>query len=112
MMRVRNSASRSAGSSVALPGSGHLLAVAGWRAGEPTNGLYESLDGGNTFGYIANPNGWVPALQQGRVTLARSADGSRLFAVVQNSSTLVKPNASGTILAGVFESDTGPSGPW
>jgi hypothetical protein len=97
---------------VALPGSGHLLAVAGWRGGEPTNGLYESIDGGTTFGYLANPNGWVPAQQQGRVTLARSADGSRLFAVVQNSSTFVKPNASGTILAGVFESDTGPSGPW
>jgi hypothetical protein len=43
---------------IALPGTGHLLAVAGWRTGEPTNGLYESTDAGTTFTYIANPNGW------------------------------------------------------
>ena len=97
---------------VALPGTGHLLAVAGWRTGEPTNGLYESVDAGATFTYIANPNGWVPAAQQGRVTLARSATGSQLFAVVQNASKFVKPNSSGTILAGVYESNTGPAGPW
>jgi len=97
---------------IALPGNGHLLAVAGWRTGEPTNGLYESFDGGSTFNYIANPNGWVPGPQQGRVTLARSATGSQLFAVVQDASAFVKPNSSGTILAGVFQSDTGPGGPW
>ncbi len=97
---------------ITLPGSGHLLTVAGWRGGEPTNGLYESTDAGNTFSFIPNPKGWVAAPQQGRVTLARSASGGRLFAVIQDTSTFVKPNASGTILAGVFESDTGPGGPW
>jgi hypothetical protein len=97
---------------VALPGSGHLLAVAGWRAGEPSNGLYETYDAGNTFTFIANPNGWVPADQQGRVSLARSADGTTLVAVIQDTSVFVQPNASGTILAGVFESTTGASGPW
>ena len=97
---------------IALPGSGHILAAAGWRAGWPSNGLYESLDAGNTFSFIANPNGWVPASQQGRVTLAASADGSSLVAVIQNTSTFVKPNASGSILAGVYESNTGAGGPW
>jgi hypothetical protein len=97
---------------IALPGAGHLLAVAGWRVGSPTNGLYESFDGGNSFTFIANPNGWVPASQQGRVTLAASADGGTIVAAIQNTSTFVKPNASGTILAGVYESTTGAQGPW
>ena len=97
---------------VALPGAGHLLAAAGWRAGWPSNGLYETVDGGNSFSFIANPNGWVPASQQGRVTLNTSSDGSAIVAVVQNTSTFVKPNASGTILAGVYESTKGATGPW
>ncbi len=98
---------------VALPGAGHLLAVAGWRAGEPTNGLYESTDGGNTFNAIGNPQGWVPASQQGRVTLATSAAGDRLYAIVQNANAFVRPNASGSILAGIYESSSGrASGPW
>ena len=97
---------------VSLPASGHLLAVAGWRAGAATNGLYESTDGGNSFSFIANPNGWVPADQQGRVSLATSADGGTLVAVIQSTSVFVQPNASGTILAGVYESTKGASGPW
>jgi hypothetical protein len=97
---------------VALPGSGHLLAAAGWRGGEPTNGLYESLDGGNSFTYLPNPNGFVPAAQTGRVSLAVSTDGGTLAAIVQSASTFVKPNASGSILAGVYESTDGANGPW
>jgi hypothetical protein len=97
---------------IPLPGSGHLLAVAGWRNGDPTNGLYVSTDGGTTFSLVANPNGWVPGPQQGRVSLARSADGTKLYAVVQSASKFVKPNASGTILGGVYQSNTGPTGPW
>ncbi|TMC66125.1 MAG: hypothetical protein E6J16_02590 [Chloroflexota bacterium] len=97
---------------ITLPGSGHLLAVAGWRGGEPTNGLYESQDAGNSFTYIANPNGWVPAKSQGRISLARSSDGGTLVAVIQSASTFIKPNASGTILAGVYASKSGPAGPW
>lgn len=97
---------------VALPGNGHILAVAGWRVGASTNGLYESTDGGNNFTYLANPLGWVPPKEQGRVTLAVSGDGKSLVGVVQDISTFVKPNASGTILAGVFRSDSGANGPW
>ena len=97
---------------VTLPGSGHILAVAGWRAGASTNGLYESTNGGDSFNFIANPNGWVPADQQGRVSLATSADGSTLVAVIQSTSTFVQPNSSGTILAGVYQSSRGAGGPW
>jgi hypothetical protein len=97
---------------VSLPGSGHLLAAAGWRAGWPSNGLYESVDGGDSFSYIANPTGWVLQSDQGRVTLATSADGSAIVAVVQSTSVFVNPNSSGTILAGVFESTGGAAGPW
>lgn len=97
---------------ITLPGSGHLLAVAGWRGGEPTNGLYESSDAGNSFTFLANPNGFVPGAQLGRVSLARSSDGGTLVAVVQSASAFNKPNASGTILAGVYASTTGASGPW
>jgi hypothetical protein len=97
---------------VSLPGSGHLLAAAGWRNGEPTNGLYESFDYGTTFTHLVNPNGFVPASAQGRISLATSSDGGNIVAVVQSASAFVKGNASGTILAGVYESNTGAGGPW
>ncbi|HEX6548162.1 MAG TPA: hypothetical protein VF134_05415 [Candidatus Dormibacteraeota bacterium] len=98
---------------VALPGAGHLLAAAGWRAGEPTNGLYETTDGGNTFTFLANPQGFVPAQQQGRITLATSAAGDRIYSIVQNANAFVHPDASGTILAGIYESASGnPNGAW
>ena len=60
---------------VVRPGTNgsQVLAVAGWRGGAPTNGLYLSTDGGAHFSYLANPQGWVPAKAQGRVTLAYSA---------------------------------------
>ena len=97
---------------ISLPGSGHLLAAAGWRNGEPTNGLYESFDGGNTFNYLANPQGFVPATAEGRISLAASSDGGSIVAVVQSANLVVKPNANGTILAGVYETNTGAGGPW
>ena len=97
---------------IALPGTTHILAVAGWRAGAATNGLYESTDGGTTFSYLSSPTGWVPAWQQGRVTLTTSGNGGKIVAVIQDTSTFVKPNASGSILAGVFASTNGASGPW
>ena len=97
---------------IALPGSGHLLAAAGWRNGDPTNGLYETFDSGTTFAHLSNPNGFVPASAQGRISLAASSDGGTIVAVVQSASAFVKGNASGTILAGVYESNDGANGPW
>src|SRR5215469_16795123 len=61
-----------------------VVAVAGWRGGAPTNGLYVSSDGGAHFSFLPNPQGWVPAKAEGRTTLAYSASGDRAYAVVQS----------------------------
>ena len=49
-----------------------VLAVAGWRAGAPTNGLYLSSDGGATFTFLSSPQGWPAAKDEGRTTLSSS----------------------------------------
>ena len=97
-----------------IPGTNgqQVLAVAGWRGGAPTNGFYVSNDGGATFSYIANPQGWVPAKAQGRVTIAYSADGSRLYAIAQSPYLLNVGTNGKTLLQGVYESNSGPAGPW
>ena len=71
---------------VVRPGTNgsQVVAVAGWRGGSPTNGLYVSNDGGAHFSYLANPQGWVPAKAEGRTTLAYSAAGDRAYAIVQS----------------------------
>jgi hypothetical protein len=90
-----------------------VLAVAGWRAGWPTNGLYVSNDSGANFSHIANPQGWVPAKAEGRTTLAYSATGDRAYAVVQSPYLLNVGTNGKTLLQGVYESSTGdPNGPW
>src|SRR5215469_6347808 len=68
------------------PGTGgqQVVAVAGWRAGAPTNGLYVSNDGGAHFSFLPNPQGWVPAKAEGRTTLAYSSAGDRAYAIVQS----------------------------
>jgi len=80
-----------------------VVAAAGWRGGAPTNGLYVSNDAGAHFSFIANPQGWVPAKAEGRTTLAYSAGGDRLYAVVQspqllNVGTNGKTSAAGRVL--------------
>jgi hypothetical protein len=98
-----------------VPGTSgnQVLAVAGWRGGAPTNGFYLSTDGGNTFGAVANAQGWVPAKDEGRTTLAYSAAGDRLYAVVQSPYLLNVGTNGKTLLQGVYESANGnPLGPW
>ena len=100
---------------VVIPGTGgsKVLAVAGWRGGAPTNGLYLSTDGGQTFTAIANPKGWVPAKAQGRTTLAYSAAGDRAYAIVQSPYLFNVGTNGKTLLQGVYESANGdPTGPW
>jgi len=90
-----------------------VIAVAGWRAGASTNGLYLSTDAGAHFSYLANPKGWVPAKAEGRVTLAFSSGGDRLYAIVQSPQLLNVGTNGKTRLQGVYASSTGnPSGPW
>ena len=90
-----------------------VLAVAGWRGGWPTNGLYLSNDAGAHFSYLANPQGWVPPKAEGRTTLAYSATGDRAYAMVQSPYLLNVGTNGKTLLQGIYESANGdPSGPW
>ena len=99
------------------PGSGgqQVLAVAGWRAGAATNGLYLSNASGakGTFTYLASPSGWPSIQDEGRTTLAFSANGDRLYAVVQSPFLLNVGTNGKTLLTGAFSSANGdPKGPW
>jgi sugar lactone lactonase YvrE len=91
----------------------HVLAVVGWR-GPPTpnshNSFYTSTDGGQTFGPIT-PTGAIDATDIGRTTFAYSADGGKLYAVIESPKALAAGAES--VLQGVFVSPTGdPAGPW
>src|SRR5215472_7887498 len=100
---------------VVRPGTGgkQVVAVAGWRGGAPTNGLYVSNDSGAHFSFLANPQGWVPAKAEGRTTLAYSANGDRAYAVVQSPYLFNVGTNGHTLLQGVYESANGdPNGPW
>ena len=90
-----------------------VVAVAGWRGGAPTNGLYLSNDGGAHFTYLANPQGWVTPKAEGRTTLAYSAAGDRVYAIVQSPYLLNVGTNGKTLLEGIYESKNGdPGGPW
>jgi hypothetical protein len=91
-----------------------VVAVVGWRAGSACNGFYVSADGGASFARTT-VTGSINDAQIGRTTLAYSADGSRLDALVQSSQLFNHPSASqgGTELMGVFStSGATPAGPW
>lgn len=91
----------------------HLVLAAAWRGGDPTNGFYESKDAGATWAKV-NLNGGIDAQDIGNTSFAYSADGSKLYAVVQSMKLYNK--ATGTVnsyLKGVYVSNSGnPAGPW
>src|SRR6478672_3217816 len=90
-----------------------VLAVAGWRGGWPTNGLYLSNDAGAHFSYLTNPQVWVTPKAEGRTTLAYSAAGDRAYAIVQSPYLLNVGTNGKTVLQGIYESKNGdPAGPW
>jgi photosystem II stability/assembly factor-like uncharacterized protein len=95
------------------PGTGgkEILAVRGWRAGAATNGLYVSYDGGDTFKGPLAPQGYVPSKAQGRASIAYSADGKTLYAMVQDASAF-NSGAGQTILAGIYSSNRDVDGPF
>jgi sugar lactone lactonase YvrE len=105
-----------------VPGSGgqHVIAVVGWRGGSApsdlaNNGFYESTDGGQTF-HEDTLTGDIDATDIGRTTFAYSADGSKLYALVESPKALAAGAIS--VLQGIFvSSGTGGnaasvSGPW
>ncbi len=95
------------------PGSGgqSLVADVAWRSGAAYNGFYYSHDGGDTWAE-ANPTGAINPKEIGNATFAYSADGSRLY-VVMESPVLINKAGSTTVLAGVYVSPSGDvNGPY
>ncbi|MGZ4293469.1 MAG: glycosyl hydrolase, partial [Solirubrobacteraceae bacterium] len=102
-----------------VPGSGgqHIIAAVGWRGGTSpsytdNNGFYESTDGGQTF-HEDTITGDIDASDIGRTTFAYSADGSKLYAIVESPAKLAAGKES--VLQGIFVSSGSPasvSGPW
>ncbi|MFF4562408.1 glycosyl hydrolase [Streptomyces sp. NPDC001435] len=87
-----------------------VLAV-GWRSGDAYNGFYTKVNGAWTR--ITSGLGDLPADPEGvgNVTFARSADGSRYYAIDQSPEQLNTNPDSG--LEGIFVSKSGsPTGPW
>ncbi|GAA1986222.1 exo-alpha-sialidase [Kitasatospora viridis] len=87
-----------------------VLAI-GWRSGDPTNGFYSKAADGSW--QRASSLGDLPtdAANVGEVTFARSADGSRYYAIDQSPALQTSNPASA--LDGIFVSKSGsPLGPW
>jgi hypothetical protein len=95
------------------PGTGgqEVLAVRGWRAGAPTNGLYVSHDGGKTFSGPLQPQGYVPQTAQGRASIAYSADGKKLY-VMDEDPVAFNHTGGGTELEGIYLSTHDVNGPF
>jgi hypothetical protein len=98
-----------------VPGSHgrDVIAAIGWHG--PTNiannGFYSSTDGGRTFAKVA-PTGDLDPAHIGRTTFAYSADGSKLYAVIEDATS-----AASTLLGVFSASGSGGSpasltGPW
>jgi hypothetical protein len=87
-----------------------VVAVRGWRAGAATNGLYVSTDSGHTFTGPLQPQGYLPQNAQGRGSLAYSADGKKLYVLVE--SPLAFNHAQATGLAGIYLSTRDVDGPF
>ena len=95
-----------------------VFAAIGWHGPGNTqnNGFYQSTDGGQTFSRVT-PTGQINASDIGRTTFAYSADGSKLYAIVQ--SPAAQAAGAATVLQGIFVSSgsaTGKAasvaGPW
>jgi hypothetical protein len=98
------------------PGSGGSVVIAaiGWHGAGNTqnNGFYQSTDGGHTFTMVT-PTGDINASDIGRTTFAYSADGSKLYAIVQSLAAMGAGAPS--VLQGFFSASGSPAsvtGPW
>ncbi|MDP9221920.1 MAG: glycosyl hydrolase [Actinomycetota bacterium] len=86
----------------------YVVAVLGWRGGTPPdtltyNGFYVSTTGGTAGSFhLVTPDGISPDI--GRVSLDYSANGAKLYAIVESSADLG--------LNGVYRSDGTANGPW
>lgn len=87
-----------------------VLAV-GWRSGDSYNGFYSKAADGSWQRIGSLGDLPTDAANVGSVTFARSADGSRYYAIDQSPALQASnPNSA---LAGIFVSKSGsPTGPW
>ena len=99
-----------------VPGSGgtDVIAAIGWHGPGNTqnNGFYESTDSGVTWNLVT-PTGDIDATDIGRTTFAYSADGTKLYAIVQSPAAMAA--GADSVLQGIFVSSGSPasvSGPW
>jgi hypothetical protein len=85
-----------------------VLAVVGWRAGSNCNGFYLSNNGGQTFSLV-NITGALNEGDLARTSIAYSADGSHLYALVQSASMFnqAKTDFGGTLLQGIYSAPSG-----
>ena len=88
-------------------------AVLGWRAGSNCNGIYESTDGGAHFSHVT-VTGALNEGDMGRVTIAYTAGGGTVYALVQSAGMFnhARTDQGGTLLQGIYKSDTGIGGSW
>jgi len=87
-----------------------IVANVAWRSGAAYNGFYRSTDGGTTWAKI-NPGGAINPKDVGNATMQYSADGSRLYVVLESPAALNSGAASA--LAGVYVSPSGDAaGPY
>jgi hypothetical protein len=93
------------------PGSNEIVAVRGWRAGAATNGLYVSYDGGLTFKGPLTPKGYVSPKAEGRASIAYSADGRKLYVMVEDP-VAFNHTGGGTELEGIYLSTRDVAGPF
>jgi sugar lactone lactonase YvrE len=98
------------------PGSAGKVVIAaiGWHGPGNTqnNGFYSSTDSGVSFTKVT-PTGDINAGDIGRTTFAYSADGTKLYAIVQSPSEQAAGGES--VLQGIFVSSGHPAsltGPW
>ena len=96
-----------------VPGTGgkDVITAIGWHGpGNTTyNGFYESTNYGQSFSEVT-PTGDIVASDIGRTTFAYSADGSKLYAVVQ--SPAMEAAGDESVLQGIFvASGTVPAPP-
>jgi hypothetical protein len=90
-----------------------MVADIAWRGGDTYNGFYRSNNGGTSWVKV-NPTGAINPKEIGNAEFAYSADGKKLYTVVESTFLYAKGVAGGgTVLAGVYVSNSGSvDGPW
>lgn len=90
-----------------------LVANAAWRGGAAYNGFYLSTNAGATWTKV-NPQGAIVAKNVGNAEMAYSADGTKLYTVVEDTALYLSGHQTGnSVLMGVFVSNSGSvTGPW